>query len=356
MKDRIAPLNAPARLREVMHEVRSPLGGIRAMVQMLASTELTPEQREMVDALAASAAHLRAIADEVLGAGGDASAAVPRRLDAFLEALAVPARLRAGERGYRFTLEVEEGVCGAAAVGTPALRQVLENLIDNALRLTNGPVRLVVQRGEGARLRFALSDSGPGLSALQAERLIRAGGGIEGRPGGAGIGLTIAGRIVAQHGGRLEGGPGNDGEDGKNPGACFSFDWPDGSGSGQGGKPTCLVVDDHPASRLVLRTILGAAGYRVIEAAEPREALALFDRERPGIVISDLHMPSGGGQALMSRLAALAPDVRPRLIVVSADEVSADDPLHAMIAAQVRKPITVESVLNAVAMVAARAA
>lgn len=349
MKDRVSPLNAPARLREVMHELRAPLGGIRAMTQMLASTELTRQQREMVEALEASAAHLRALADEVLGAGEDGSAAAPRRLDAFLEAIAVPARLRA--HGQRFSVEFEEEALGALPVGTSGLRQVLENLIDNALRLSSGPVTLVAARREGARLQFALFDTGPGLTALQAERLIRAGGGIEGRPGGAGIGLTIAGRIVAQNGGRLEGGPGEDGH-----GACFTFDWPDGTGLGQGGKPACLVVDDHPASRLVLRTILGAAGYRVLEAAEPREALALFDRERPQIVISDLHMPSGGGHALMTRLAALTPDVRPRLIVVSADEVSASDPLHTLISAQVKKPITVESVLGAVAAVAARAA
>jgi CheY-like chemotaxis protein len=119
---------------------------------------------------------------------------------------------------------------------------------------------------------------------------------------------------------------------------------------------SCLVVDDHPASRLVMRTLLSSAGYAVLEAADPREALALFERHKPALVLSDLNMPNGGGQGLIFRLATLVPDMRPQLIVVSADEVSIDDPLFSVIDAQVKKPISVESVLGAVSMACAKAA
>ena len=351
MNDRPAPLNAPARIREVLHELRAPLGGIAAMVDMLRASALDPRQREIVQALEASALHLRAIADGVLGAGEDASAHKAHPLRGFLEAISFTARARAEAKGVQFLLHLEDESLAALEIGTPALRQVLENLIDNALRLSQGEVMLVVARRSESRLQFAVFDHGPGLTMEEAERLIREGGGIQGRPGGAGIGLSISGRIVSEHGGRLEGGPGEAGE-----GACLTFDWPDGEGAVAPEGVACLVVDDHPASRLVMRTILSAAGYHVLEAADPREALALFERHKPGLVLSDLNMPNGGGQGLIFRLATLVPDMRPQLVVVSADEVGLDDPLYSVIDAQVKKPISVDSVLSAVSSARAKAA
>lgn len=351
MTDRLAPLNSPTRIREVLHELRAPLGGVKAMVEMLGAGELTPRQREIVLALEASADHLRAIADSVLGGAEDSARQTPRPLRAFLEAISFPARMRAQANGVKFTLHLEDEGLAALEIGTPALRQVLENLIDNALRLSQGEVMLVVARRSEARLQFAVFDHGPGLTMEEAERLIREGGAIQGRPGGAGIGLSISGRIVAEHGGRLEGGPGEAGE-----GACLTFDWPDGQGFVSPEGVACLVVDDHPASRLVMRTILSSAGYHVLEAADPREALTLFERHKPALVLSDLNMPNGGGQGLIFRLATLVPDMRPQLIVVSADEVSIEDPLFSVIDGQVKKPISVDSVLGAVSMARAKAA
>lgn len=351
MNERLTSLNSPTRIREVLHELRAPLGGISAMMEMLAATALDPRQREILQALEASAAHLRAVADGVIGAGEDPQSAAPRPLKPFLEALALPVRARADAKGLRFALHVEDETLDTLMIGTPALRQVLENLIDNALRLSQGEILLVVARRSESRLQFAVFDHGPGLTMEEAERLIREGGGIHGRPGGAGIGLSISGRLVAEHGGRLEGGPGEGGQ-----GACMTFDWPDGASAPASGKMSCLVVDDHPASRLVMRTILGAAGYTVLEAADPREALSLFERHKPALVLSDLNMPNGGGQGLIFRLATLVPDMRPQLIVVSADEVKIEDPLFAVIDAQVKKPISVDSVLGAIAAATAKAA
>ena len=355
MNDRPTPLSSAARIREVLHEMRAPLGGISAMSDLLMAGPLTPEQREIARALEASAAHLRAIADAVLGGGEISGADVPQTLGAFLETISFATRVRAEAKGLSFALNLEDEGLSNLRIGTVALRQVLENLIDNALRFSTGDVTLVVARRCDARVQFAVFDHGPGLTAAEAERLVRDGGRIEGRASGAGLGLSISGRIVAEHGGRLEGGPRDSGVEG-DTGACFTFDWPDGRDTQNGTGVTCLVVDDHPASRLVLRTILGAAGYRVLEAGDPREALTIFDRYRPAVVISDLNMPDGGGQGLMSRLATLVPDVRPQLIVISADEVGPENPLYEVIDASLRKPISVQGVLGVVAQARQRSA
>ncbi len=355
VNDHPAPLNSPAKIREVLHELRAPLGGIRAMVQMLAASGLDPHQARIVQALEASAAHLCAVANGVLGAEAQAEAA-PQALGTFLDALLLPARLRAEALGMRISLQLDDPTLAGLAMGSSDLRQVLENLIDNALRLARGKVTLVVARRDEGRIQFALFDQGPGLTRQEADHLIREGGRIEGRPGGAGIGLSICGRIVSGRGGRLEGGPAEAGTGEGGRGACFTFDWPDHEGGAAPTGRACLVVDDHPASRLVMRTILIAAGYQVFEAADPKAALALFERHRPGLVLSDLNMPEGGGRELLLRLAALAPDLRPRLIIVSADEIGADDPLHGVIDAQVRKPVSVDGVLAAAAGARSRAA
>lgn len=331
-------------IREIAHELRAPLGGIEAMVEMLEGSALDADQARMVVALKASAAHLRSIAGAVLGASGrNDSAPAPaarRPLGVVLAEIEVAAQARARSRGLTFTLHGADEAMRNVLVEAVELRQVLENLIDNAFRLTTrGGVDLYVSRTSAGRIGFHLVDDGPGLQALDAARLIRSGGGIEGRAGGAGIGLSIAGRIVAERGGALSGGPAGEGR-----GAAFTFDWPDEPVSTKG---TCLIVDDHPASRLVLKTILSAAGYRCLEAARPEEALTVIATSRPDVVLTDLNMPDGGGMALIGRIAGMARPHRPRLLVVSADDLDPAEPLSGEVDGAIRKPITVRAVLEA---------
>lgn len=338
----------PREITEIAHELRSPLGGIEAMVEMLEASTLDAEQGRIVEALKASVAHLRSIADGVLGGEGRRPPEARNRpLEEVLAAFDLAARARAHAAGLSFRLAVQDDALRSALIAPAPLRQVLENLIDNAIRLTPaGEIELAVSRLPGGRLGFRLTDAGPGLSEEDAARLIRDGGGIAGRAGGAGIGLTIAGRLVAEQGGRLSGGPADTG-----CGASFAFDWPD---AGSGRKGDCLIVDDHPASRLVLKTILGSVGYRCLEAAGVEEALALVAARRPQVVLTDLNMPGGGGTLLIERIAAMPAADQPRLIVVSADEIGPDDPLRARIAGAIRKPITVRAVLDTMAKVVAR--
>lgn len=340
-----APLT-PRAIAEIAHELRSPLGGIEAMVEMLAASPLDANQARMIGALKASVAHLRAIADGVLGGDVHRPAGTQSRpLGEVLAVFELASAARAQAAGLTFRLVVTDDSVRGAVVMEASLRQVLENLIDNAMRLTPaGLVELTVSRQPGGRIGFRLTDSGPGLSGEEALRLIRDGGGIAGRAGGAGIGLTIAGRLVADEGGTLTGGPAETGR-----GAAFAFDWPD---SRIGQKGDCLIVDDHPASRLVLKTILGSVGYRCLEAGGVEEALALIAARQPRVVLTDLNMPGGDGTLLIERIGVMPAALRPRLLVVSADEIQPDHPLRAWIDGAIRKPVAVRAVLEAMAKVA----
>lgn len=343
------PPAAAFRLAEIAHELRAPLGGFDAMLDMLGTTALDEGQLRILAALKASAAHLRGIANEILGAPAGAPAGESASLGALLATLDTASTARARPRGLAFAVELAESRLQSAEIEAGPLRQVLENLIDNAFRLTEaGRITLQVARGAAGRIVFTLTDDGPGLSAETAERLIRQGGGIEGRAGGAGIGLTISGRIVAERGGRLTGGPRPEGR-----GAAFSFDWPDGRAPvASNPRGACLVVDDHPASRLVLKTILAASGRACLEAASAAEALRVIAERRPSLVLTDMNMP-GGGAALARGIAALPEAARPAILVVSADEIEPGDALHALIDGAIRKPVAVRAVLEAVAAIEA---
>ena len=332
-------------IAEIAHELRSPLGGIEAMVEMLEASRLDAEQRRMIAALKASVTHLRGIADGVLGAekakvsSADCTWIV---LGELLGEIEFACLARAQTKGLSFSLTVETAGIAEALVECGPLRQVLENLVDNAVRLTPvGLVELRVIRKPGGRLGFEVHDGGPGISSDEAARLIRSGGSIEGRAGGAGIGLSIAGRLVAERGGMLTGGPVEAGA-----GAVFTFDWPDQRVSEKG---DCLIVDDHPASRLVLGTILRSAGYGCLEAASVGEAMRVIAMRQPAFVLTDLNMPGEGGEILIQRIAELPEGERPRLVVVSADDLDAANPLHAAVDRAIRKPITVRAVLEAMA-------
>lgn len=334
-------------LREIAHELRAPLGGISAMIELISRTALSAEQQRFVGALRASAEHLHAVCSRALGPVAGAAAIEPAQLGALLESIALSTAARAATKGCGFRLDVAAALARWRIEAGSQCRQVLENLIDNAVRLTHsGEVAVAVEARGGDRLVFRVNDSGPGLSAEDATRLIRQGGGIEGRPGGAGIGLTIAGRLVAENGGELSGGPGPQGH-----GACFTFDWPASDAitdRGKGGR--CLVVDDHPASRQVTIAILGALGLPCEAVEGVDAAIARQAEEGHMLVLTDLCMPQGGGERLIRHFSSLPADRRPKVVVISADAVPGDSPLGGLIAAAVAKPIGVRALADALAL------
>lgn len=108
-----------------------------------------------------------------------------------------------------------------------------------------------------------------------------------------------------------------------------------------------LVVDDHPASRLVMRTILSALGFEVVEAADIASARALLARDSYAAVLTDLHMPDGGGAAVLRDVAGLPDGQRPATIVVSADDPREDAELAPLVDQVVMKPLAMPVLIEA---------
>lgn len=341
MPDPVSP--TPRDMAEFAHELRAPLGGLQAMIEVLAESELTPSQRETLDALSASALHLRQIANRILGDADPACPPAPSRMMVrpFLNRLGQSAAARAKIKGLDFAMLQARDLPMSADLDPLPLRQVLENLIDNAIRLTpTGRVVLAVAPAGPGRITFRISDAGPGLSAEDAQRLIAEGGSLEGRPGGSGLGLKVAGRLVAERGGALQGGPNCDGL-----GASFAFDWPL---LAELSDPACLIVDDHPASRAVLRTVLQAAGHSCLEAASVEDAKAMLAEIAPAHLITDLRLGDESGADLVRWVVARKSIKRPRIIVVSADPLESEPDLARLVDASIRKPVNVRAILEAV--------
>src|ERR1700719_2717934 len=199
------------------HEVRTPLTGILAISDLLATSDLDERERRWVDTIKAGAEHLASLATLFVDAAKGGNAAAGVRQDLFdLRALARNAgdslAGRAAAKGLQSEVDISEKL-PALVVGDPVrLRAALENLIDNAVKFTEaGGVALAVEpmrtpNGKVA-IAFAISDSGIGLTINEIKRLFRpfsqANVGIASRFGGAGLGLSSVKALARAMGGDI---------------------------------------------------------------------------------------------------------------------------------------------------------
>jgi len=319
-----------AALAAFAHEVRTPLTGILAISDLLATSDLDERERRWVDTIKAGAEHLASLATLFVDAakGGRTTSGV--RQDLFgLQALARNAgdslAGRAAAKGLQSQVDISEKL-PALVVGDPVrLRAALENLIDNAVKFTEaGGVALKVEPMGGAKGRiavaFSISDSGIGLSLAEIKRLFRpfsqANVSIASRFGGAGLGLSSVKQIARAMGGDIVVGQRRGG------GTTFTLTVtltraraPKAPRSGaDAGVPAApmralrvLSVEDNPFGRVVLNTILTELGHSAEfigrgEAAAERIAESDFDA-----VLMDMVLPGIDGIEAIRRIRALAP-------------------------------------------------
>lgn len=333
-----APTLSPQAITELLHELRSPLGGFESMLALLHDTPLDSHQRDILSAMDASARHLRALMAPVLPAHQpDDMQAINWK--AFADQLALSVSARAQAKGLQSQFDCAQSLQTLAIMDGTALRQVMENLIDNAVRASSaGSIGIVVMPSpRPGWLQVSIRDSGPGLP----EPVMRMLQGQEGEAPMAGLGLKISQRLVRAHGATLEARPNADGR-----GTTFSFDWPIAP-ERPGRRGDALIVDDHPASRLVMRTILSALGFACREADGVGAANALLAQSPFSLVLTDLRMDEGGGAALLRSLAAKAGHLRPRVLVVSADDPAEQPDLRGLYDGFVQKPISVQGLVEA---------
>jgi two-component system, sensor histidine kinase len=312
------------------HEVRTPLTGILAISDLLATSDLDERERRWVDTIKAGAEHLASLATLFVDAAKRGSAAAGLRQDLFdLRALARNAgdslAGRAAAKGLQFRVDIAEKL-PAFVVGDPVrLRAALENLIDNAVKFTEaGGVALTVKpmRGPKGKLSvaFAISDSGIGLTLGEIKRLFRpfsqANVSIASRFGGAGLGLSSVKQIARAMGGDIVVAQRRGG------GATFTLTVSLGrakasrpAGSGADAEESAapmralrvLSVEDNPFGRVVLNTILTELGHQAEfigrgEAAAERIAEGEFDA-----VLMDMVLPGITGVEAIRRIRELSP-------------------------------------------------
>ncbi|MCK6104530.1 response regulator [Brevundimonas sp. EYE_349] len=301
-------------LANMSHEIRTPLNGVLGLSQALARTELTPEQREMLDLMQASGKTLQTLLSDILDLARVESGKLELTEDAFELAVVVreAAQLyvenaRQKRLDFHVDIDLEDGVwvMGDAV----RVKQVLTNLISNAVKFTSqGFVGLVVHQGEDRDgrpvLRFTVEDSGIGFDAATRDRLFtrfeQADGGITRKFGGSGLGLSICRQLADMMGGDL------DCESEPGSGAAFILTLPlkpcvaptpsepaDTATQHADGARTVnvLVADDHPTNRRVIELILAQTAAKIVMAENGAEALEAFRADVFDLVLMDMQMP-----------------------------------------------------------------
>ena len=335
-----APDMVTAALAAFAHEVRTPLTGILAISNLLATSDLDERERRWVDTIKAGAEHLASLANLFVDAARSSGPGLQIRRDFFdLRTLARNAgdslTGRAAAKGLTSTVDIAENLPGFAVGDSVRLRAALENLIDNAVKFTNeGSVALRVTplRSTKGRIAvaFEVSDSGIGLSLAEVKRLFRpfsqANVSIASRFGGAGLGLSSVKQLARAMGGDITVTQRRGG------GATFTLSVAmapaqgvDGAPSGADGELSLssqslrlLSVEDNPFGRVVLNAILTELGHHAEfigqgEAAPERLAVGRFDA-----VLMDMVLPGINGVEAIKRIRALeAPIGRIPIIGIS---------------------------------------
>jgi CheY-like chemotaxis protein len=321
-----APNMVETALAAFAHEVRTPLTGILAVSDLLATSGLEPRERRWVDTIKAGAEHLAALATLFVDAARTRNAGLGARQDFFdLRALARnmgdSLAGRAAAKGLQCDVDISEKL-PAFVVGDPVrLRAALENLLDNAVKFTEAgrvALRVAPVRAPKARIgvAFAVSDSGIGLKLTEIERLFRpfsqANVSIAQRFGGAGLGLFSVKQLARAMGGDVAVKQRRGGGTtftltvsvaaAKGPVTIMSAD--DGA-SEPARRLHILSVEDNPFGRVVLNAILTELGHATEfigrgEAAAERVAQGAYD-----VVLMDMVLPGIGGIEAIGRIRAL---------------------------------------------------
>jgi signal transduction histidine kinase/CheY-like chemotaxis protein/HPt (histidine-containing phosphotransfer) domain-containing protein len=313
-------------LAHMSHEIRTPMNGIIGMNRLLLSTELDATQRVYADAVASSAQSLLTIINDVLDVSKlEAGRVELESIDFDLERVVRDAvdllAPKADEKGLDLVADLAPEACRRFRGDPTRLKQILLNLVGNAIKFTStGSVRVELrQRGEtpeGARLDFGVIDTGIGISSAARPRLFQrfyqADGTIARRFGGTGLGLAICRELVELMGGEI----GVESEEWRGSTFRFSLTLPRASTTAEpppsrpprrrppAGKSRkhILIAEDDPTNQAIARAVLEAAGCVVDVVDNGVDAVAALDRQRYDLVLMDIQMPRMDGAEATQRI------------------------------------------------------
>lgn len=318
-------------LAVMSHEIRTPMNSILGFAEILAHAPLGPEELDCAQTIRESGESLLRILDDILDYSRiesgrlqiEKSIFITRNLLESVRELFIKA---ADAKGIQLQVVVEDTV-PAQLFGDPGrLRQILVNLVGNALKFTTaGSVTLTVDRALEAnpiaRIRFRVSDTGVGIPPNKLstifEPFTQADATISRSHGGAGLGLAISNLLVKQLGGTLTASS-NPGQ-----GSVFSFTLPFGQRANQpaatpstpppaphiGFASECplriLIAEDDRVNARLMRLVLEKLGYQSVHAEDGQAALTAVRASRPDLIFMDLHMPKMDGIQTTRSLRAM---------------------------------------------------
>jgi CheY-like chemotaxis protein len=315
------------------HELRTPLNGVLGLAEVLARSDLDAEPRSLVSDILANAGRLQRLLGDVL----DFSALEAGRIKAgrrpfapatVVRGVADGIRPAASAKGLALAMEIAPAAEGEAVGDPDRFGQVLEQLLDNAVKFTPaGHITISLARDD-AGWRLAVSDTGVGFDPGDAERLFAGFELGDASPtrehGGAGLGLAICKRLAELMGGRIQA------SGALGQGATFTLTLPLAAPNAAAARAQTLrvlVADDNATNRKVVELILKAVGAEVISVENGAEAVAAAERESFDAILMDLKMPVMDGLAAIAEIRGWeAAGGRPRrpILVLSANDAPAD--------------------------------
>jgi signal transduction histidine kinase/ActR/RegA family two-component response regulator len=368
-------------LANMSHEIRTPLNGILGFAGLIAESDLTGLQREHNEAVRSSAENLLVVINDILDfsrveAGRLELESLDFSLRQCVEAALGSVQSLAAEKGLATSIEIDDDVPLWVRGDPHRLRQVLLNLLGNAVKFTAAGriavrVSLAPEPDAAAtgstnvlalrQIRFAVSDTGLGVPEAQRELIFQpfrqADGSVTRRFGGTGLGLAISRNLVAMMGGTMW----LESTGARGSTFCFVASLPPGNapavgdapsvsptGQSPAAKASCrslsiLVAEDNMVNQRLMRALLEKRGHRVTVAANGAVALAAWLKDPFDCILMDIQMPEMDGYEATRRIRAREPEDGPHIpiIALTAHAMKGDreECLRAGLDAYISKPI-----------------
>jgi len=304
-------------LANMSHEIRTPMNGVIGTLQLLEDTELSQEQHEFVNTAHKSADALLAILNDILDlskieAGKLSFENIPFDFRQIVKDIVVLHSLKSEQKGVSLKQAIDDALPGTLIGDPTRLRQVIVNLVSNALKFTKqGEVKISVEvlqnNNDSVDIKVTVSDSGIGIAQSALDTLFnaftQADGSTTRKYGGTGLGLAIVSQLVEMMNGTL----GVESEEGKGSSFWFIANYPCTDEACASAENTVkqnttvtlnakvLLVEDNPINQMVAQKMLEKFGLKATLADNGVEALKLLEEQIFDLVLMDCQMPEMDG-------------------------------------------------------------